>query len=107
MAVNCLTKAQQTYLVDSYRNKGMTLTELAKCFGVSSTTVRRIIRDAGEVTPELRAKEEAHRVMTLLKKFNVGYYQLEILLKHAAKEKLLLKPIQIATKQQTNFDLSE
>ena len=67
----------------------------------------RIIRDAGEVTPELRAKEEAHRVMALLKKFNVGYYQLETLLKYRAKNEAIFKALPIATKQQVSMDFKK
>lgn len=107
MAVNCLTKQQQTFLIDSYRNKAMSIAELARRFSISETTVRRIIRDAGEITPELRAKEEARRVAALLKKFNVGYYQLEALLKYRAKNEAIFKALPISTKQQVSMNFKE
>lgn len=80
MTVRCLTQPRKNQILDLYKRKLMNQKELAEYFGVSPRTINRVFIEAGVATPVERIKGEAYQVMQLLKKFNVDYHTLNLLL---------------------------
>ena len=80
MTVRCLTQFNKNQILDLYKRKLMNQKELAEYFNVSERTINRVFIEAGVATPVERIQEEAYQVMQLLKKFNVDYHKLNMLL---------------------------
>ena len=80
MTVRCLTQPSKNQILDLYKRKLMNQKELAEYFNVSERTINRVFIEAGVATPVKRIQEEAYQVMQLLKKFNVDYHTLNLLL---------------------------
>jgi hypothetical protein len=88
MTVKSITKDDKAYIGGLYASKHLTVKQLAEQYRTSTRTIGRVLEERGLATPVPRLKDEAHRVMLLLKQHNVTYPHLrDILENHAASTK--------------------
>src|SRR4051812_8169144 len=72
MTVKTLTADQKETLVRQYNNETRSIKWLAKTWGVSTTTVGRVLKEKAVTTAGASQKDFMGKVRVLLQRYNVG-----------------------------------
>lgn len=77
MTVKILNKWEKKQICKAYLENGEYQSTLAYFYHVSPRTINRVLNEAGILTTVPRIKEEAKRVLNLMKEHNITYDELK------------------------------
>lgn len=78
--VKKITDAQRGMIKYAYENKTQTITQMAKNLSTSTRTIGRVLNEMGLFSTNQQNKATADRVLALMKQYNVGLGELQMLL---------------------------